>query len=724
MRANRREFLIAGAAGALGVGLAAGCTPAPSPVGPAPGCPTGPLVVGPSVLPPPGSTGLVDEAVFQARTTEYLQLATQSLRPNDTASVIAHLLRAERDPGFTWDPSQVGAGIVSTDPYRDTDDFELMYQQWTLRLGRGVLPQVAIDAIEDKIANARYRYDDPLPPGDVDDKWFWSENHRIMFAVDEYLGGLALPDRVFSFTGLTGAQHAERARPVVIDWIRERSKFGYSEWHSNTYMKYDYAPLLTLVQWADDPELIALGAAATDVCLFDLATHTFRGVYGVTHGRGYKAAKTNGRSESSFSTAKFLFDTTDESYSSTTDHGVLFLCGNDRYRLPEVIERAARHDGPVRIRERHGVHLDPHEPWSPDPVGAYGYDYTTENLNFWWSHGALTAWQFIPPTLEACNRWNLWDSELFQKFAAVRDFAGIDPTVAQLAVRELAPFAAAGVLGEAHTYTWRSSEAMLSCVVDHRFGDAMEQVHAWQATLGTNAMVFTTHPSSPVKRTTSWNDDSGYWVGTASMPRSAQRDRAAIHIYQPGYAAPTDPLLGPYFGYEPYTHAYFPLERFDDVVGRNGWVFGRKGDGYVALWSHRPTTWRTYDPAVEATDGMTGPFDLLAPGGPDNVWIVEVGGASEHGSFEAFVDAVSSATVEVVGIGGERTVRYVSPTEGELRFGVVGAFRVDGVEVPLRDHPRHSSPWAEQCAVVESFDIRDGDRRLVMDTTTAGRVVS
>ena len=446
MRASRREFLIAGAAGALGVGLAASCTPAPAPVGPAPGCPTGPLVVGPSVLPAPGSVGLMDEALFQARTTEYLQLATDALRPDDTASVIAHLLRGRRDPDFVWDPSQVGTGIVRTDPYRDTDDFELMYQQWVLRLGRGVLPEAAIAAIEDKIANARYRYDDPIPPGEVDDKWFWSENHRIMFAVDEYLGGLAVPDRVFGFTGLTGAQHAERARPVLIDWIRERGKFGFSEWHSNTYMKFVYAPLLTLVQWADDPELLALGAAATDICLFDLATHTFRGVYGVTHGRGYKAAKTTGIAESTFSTAKFLFDTTDSGYSNTTDHGVLFLCGNDRYRLPEVIRRAARHEGPVRIRERHGVHVDPHEPWSPDPQGAYGYDYTVENLPFWWSHGALTTWQFVPPTLEACNRWNLWDSELFQKFSAVKQFSGIDPTVAQLAVRELAPFAAAAVV--------------------------------------------------------------------------------------------------------------------------------------------------------------------------------------------------------------------------------------------------------------------------------------
>ena len=39
------------------------------------------------------------------------------------------------------------------------------------------------------------------------------------------------------------------------------------------------------------------------------------------------------------------------------------------------------------------------------------------------------------------------------------------------------------------------------------------------------------------------------------------------------------------------------------------------------------------------------------------------------------MEAITSAEVEVTGRGGRRTVRYVSPTEGELAFGVVGDFR-------------------------------------------------
>ncbi len=703
---------------------AAGCTVPPPGGGEVPVC-SSPAIGGPLPLPPPGSPGLVDEAVFAARRAEYLGLATEQLRPTSSSNVVAHLARARLEPGFSWDPGLVGPGLIDIDPLRDTDDFELMRLMWVLYLGRDVLPAATIAALEDAVVGFRYRYDDPLGPDQVDNKWFWSENHRIIFAVDEYLGGLALPDRVFTFTGLTGAQHAERSRRVILDWIDERARFGYSEWHSNVYMKFNITPLITLVEFAPDVELQSLAAAALDVTLFDLAAHTLRGAYGVTHGRTYKGSKTNSLSESSFGTAKLLFDTAEVPYQSTDDMGPIFFCGSERYRMPEVIRRVATSDEVARVRERHGVRLDPKESLSPSPRAAYGYDYNDpDNLTFWWSHGALTAWQLIPSTIDAAKTWRLFESELFQEYRSIEPLLDVGPTLAQAAVRELAPFAAAGVLGEAHTYTWRSPEVMLSCVVDHRAGDAMDQAHAWQATLDPRALVFTTHPTRGVPASLDWGRDSGYWTGTASMPRSAQRDRVGIHLYHPSYPSPNDPLLGPLFGYQPFTHAYFPTERFDEVVESGHWVLARKGDGYVALFSERATQWRDYDRDTEATDGMVEPFDLLAPGGADNAWIVEVGRAADHGSFAAFVSAITSATVQVSRAPGQISVRYVSPTEGELRFSTRGGFTVDGVDTPLRDHPRHSSPWAEQCHLSRAFDIARGDARLQIDFATGARRVS
>lgn len=732
MRSTRRQFLVASAGAAATAAVAAACSPA-APTWPEPTCappPTGPVT--PPV--PPGSAGLIDEAAFQARAQDYLRFATQQLSPSSETNIAAHLLRARQDPTFVWDPSQVTYDSLAAtwqllDDWKDTGDFRLMYLHWVLAMGPGIIAPDVLAAIEQRMIEFRYRWDDPLPADRLDHKWFWSENHRVILAVDEYLAGVAFPDTVFPVTGLTGAQHAERARVEILSWIDERARFGFSEWHSNVYMVKNITPLLTLVELCDDEELIRRGTAGLDLCLADLALHLQQGAYGATRGRTYKKDKMSALDEATFGTAKLLFDDTDQGWRSTSDTGATYLAGALRYRVPEVIRRIAVSDVVGTVKERHGVPIDPHEPLSPDPQGAYGYDYDDPaNLPFWWSHGALTSWQLIPGTLDAAKRFRLWDTDLFREYGSIKQFAAVGPALAQIGARELAPIAAFGVLAEAHTYTWRSPEVMLSSVIDHRAGDARDQVHAWQATIDHETLVFTTHPTRPTPQSLDWGADSGYWTGSASMPRSVQHDNVAIHIYGPAYASPTDPLLGPVFGYLPETHAFFPQDRFDQVVQRNGWTIGRKGDGYIALWSQRPTIWRAYDPTVVATRGMVQPFDLVAPGGAANVWIVEVGRRADAGDFDAFVDAVTSAPVEVTRPGGSegtaRRVRYVSPSQGELVYSATRGFTVDGTAVPVADHPRLASPWGDVCHLGKYLALRDGDSSLVIDFDKGAREVA
>ena len=680
-------------------------------------------------MPLPGAPGLIDEAAFQARAADYLQFATSELQPGNATNIAAHLIRAAREPDFEWDPSQVTLESLADafqmlDDWKDTRDFQLMYLHWVLALGRGVLDPTVIAAIEDRMADFRYRHDDPLPDDRLDHLWFWSENHRVILAVDEYLAGMALPDRTFTVTGLTGAQHAARARVAILEWIDERARFGFSEWHSNVYMLKNITPLLTLVELCQDDELIRLGSAALDVCLFDVAAHLHRGAYGATRGRTYKKDKMSALDEATFTTAKLLFDDTDRGWQSRSDSGATYFCGAQRYRMPDVLRAIAVSDEVATVKERHGVPIDPHEPLSTDPKAPFGYDYDDpDNLAFWWAQGALTSWQVVPSTLEAAKRWRLWDTDLFKEYSAIKPLVAAGPAVAQVAARELASMAAFGVLSEANTYTWRSPEVMLSSVVDHRKGDARDQVHSWQATLDPDAQVFTTHPSKPTPQSLDWREDSGYWTGSASLPRSAQHHNVSIHIYRPAYEAPTDPLLGPVFGYQKETHAYFPQDHFDEVVQQDGWTFGRKGDGYVALWSQRPVTWRVHDPAVVATRGMVKPFDLVAEGSARNVWVVEVGRREDAGTFEQFVAAVASAPVEVTG-GGSPVVRYVSPSQGELVFGWSGALRVDGQTVPVGNHPRHDSPWGQVCHLGKFLAVQEGDRSLVIDFEKGAREIS
>jgi hypothetical protein len=132
----------------------------------------------------------------------------------------------------------------------------------------------------------------------------------------------------------------------------------------------------------------------------------------------------------------------------------------------------------------------------------------------------------------------------------------------------------------------------------------------------------------PPRENTDWRDDPdpGNWTGTASMPRSAQHENVAIHLYAPQYVPiPNEPFRS-FMRYEPYTHAYFPQDHFDEVVRDGHWTFARFRDGFVGLYSWRPPA-RRHGSRSPPTAGAI--FDLIASG--RNVWIVECGRAADWG---------------------------------------------------------------------------------------------
>jgi hypothetical protein len=427
-----------------------------------------------------------------------------------------------------------------------------------------------------------------------------------------------------------------------------------------------------------------------------------------------------------FGAVKLLFDDTGEPYRSRGEPGSTLLARADHYRLPEVIRLAAVSDEEMIDRERMGVPVGLDEPLTTTPVAPYGKDFTDpDNIPFWWERGALTAWPVVPLTLETIYQYDLWETEAFGQFLALKDIVGQDFELGRTLAHALRKLINVGLLDEVNTYTYRTGDVMLSTAQDYRPGAHGNQYHAWQATLGARASVFTTHPANEPRTGTSWVDADMYWTGTGTMPRSAQQGNAAIHLYSPGYTNPVgDPLLGS-FDYLEYTHAWFPTENFDEVVQDGNWTFGRKDGGYVALWSWRTPEWRDAPPGT-FTNGLTEPFDLVAPGGPDNVWIVEVDDADAWGNdFEAFQVAFLSNPPSVDETGpdadhpyGGFDVAWTSPSQGVLEFGTTSPFVDDGVEVALDGYPRYDNPWTQTDFMADQVSLTAGERSLVLDFTT------
>jgi hypothetical protein len=672
--------------------------------------------------------GFVDAEWFEGRQVEFLEAATVELDPGSVTNSIAHFERARRDESFDVDTTAVTVDSLSRsfekiDGWEDTADFDLLYLT-NLWMGyREELDPGLAQAIEDRLIGFKHWFTEPTPDGVVDQRWYWSENHRLIFHAIEYLAGQELPAETFTNDGRSGQEHRDHAEELIHRWMEEKARLGFVEWHSDVYYAKDVVALLTLIEWAEDDEIVTKASALLDLFLFDLALHTLDGNNGVTHGRSYMKDKSNAFDQDVFGTVKLLFDQTDAEYPSRTDAAAVLLSRAQRYRMPEVIRRVATSTEPMVDREHMGVPLDPHAPVTDDPEAPFGVDFDDENVDFWWDRGALTVWQVVPLTLRIAEQHDLWETDFFKPYEALVSLTGGDPRAAQELAQRLAPMVAAGLLSEVDTITYRTGDVMLSSAQDYRPGDFGEQYHAWQATLGERAVVFTTHPKEEPEVGTEWPDGDGYWTGTGSMPRSAQHGSAAIHIYRPSFAASAIPPLDA-FGYLDRTHAYFPTEHFDEVVQEAGWTFGRKGDGYVALWSQRPTSWRAPQPG-EFTNGLTEDFDLVAEGGPDNVWIVEVGDATNEGSFEEFRRAILDTEVEVSadGEGGAPRVRYDSPSQGEMTFGAEGPLVVDGEEVDLHHDLRFDNPWATVDFRGDEVLVSDGEVGLELDLAAWTRTV-
>ena len=213
-------------------------------------------------------------------------------------------------------------------------------------------------------------------------------------------------------------------------------------------------------------------------------------------------------------------------------------------------------------------------------------------------------------------------------------------------------------------------------------------------------MCFTTHPAK-IKGVT-----PNYWAGSGLLPRAAQVKNVAIVIYKiekiPALYVPIRHF---------FTHAWLPRDKFDEVIERGGWVFARKGDGYLALRSQRPYHWQT-------GEGEDQGREMIAEG-KTNIWICELGSASEHGSFAAFVEKILAAALTFDGL----TVTYHSPSQGQLRFGWTGDLTQNDQPIALHHNARYDNPYVQADFPSETVHIQCGEHSLSLDWNTTTRQV-
>ncbi|MBN1642555.1 MAG: hypothetical protein JXA09_15075 [Anaerolineae bacterium] len=610
------------------------------------------------------------QGTFDTRRARYLAYCAAQA-PGERTGFFSQIARLALGEG-ALDEAPFTEALAFIDARQDCSDFTVAGLLRILYLYRAspLIAPTLLEAIEERVLGFKYWWDE----AGHDRRCYHTENHQIIFHADELLAGQLYPDQVFPNSGQPGRYHVQHALHLIRRWMDFRVRFGFSEWLSNCYFEEDLLALVNLHDFAQQHDIRARAGLLIDLLLFEMALHTYRGVFGCTHGRTYARLIKGGRSESSASTAKLMFGM--GLYTQPNALGAVPLATSG-YRCPPLIAAIAadlREGAP--FRERHSIDLD--------DAPRYGLSYDDlEDGHLYWSIQDYLH----PEVIELSKRLSaLYGVRLHEDYGA--RYRQLYQAQIEQHGRIVERSMDCHALTEVHVETYRTPSYMLSCAQDYRPGKAGYQQHIWQATLGIDAVLFTNHPGSLDERSR-----PNFWAGNGVMPRAAQRRNVLVCIHR----VPADDAL-------PYSHAYLPRDAFDEVVERGPWICARRGDGYAALYASQPWRWLGEDEVrVDATDVA---------------WVCEMGDRARWGAFSRFVEAVTAASIHV----DEMDVRFASPSAGAVRFGWQGPFLVGGEAIPLHDSERFENRYCTCAFGAPQVEIAHQGQALTLDFQRNERV--
>ncbi|HQE81503.1 MAG TPA: hypothetical protein PLM14_00800 [Candidatus Hydrogenedentes bacterium] len=626
---------------------------------------------------------------FQARRQAFLELCLQD-NGHGPYGELARLAA-----GGDLQEDAVLSALESIDERHDCSDFKL---HGILRLlyQFGNDPRVSGDVIEKCKATVLHFKYWPDEPG-IDSMCTWSENHHILFASAGYLAGQLYRDEEFTNSGRTGREMMAVNKPRILRWLDLRFRTGFSEWLSNVYYDEDLAALFDLADFCHDQDIAQRARMVIDLVFVDIAFNSYRGVFGSTHGRTYEAEKKWAADEN---TSCVSYLAMGAGVLSGANMSATCLALSTSYRVPRVLEDIANDtQHPEYLnRQRIGIRVRDGRTW------GIGYD-SFEDGMVWLSLEAYTCPRTINLTARMLDSFHWWQNDFFEPFQRRRRFfenarrLHALPLVAHVFRHDLQR----NTREQVDIYTYRTPNYMLSTAQDYRKGYGGDQQHIWQATLGPDAVCFTTHPARDRQR----SETPNYWAGSSTLPRAAQLKNVSIVVYNiaEGHALymPND---------FDFTHAWVPKDKFDEVIERDGWLFARKGDGYLAFRSQHPYTWQD-KPGIDENR------EIIVQG-RKNFYICELGRRATDGSFKAFRDHIAAARVSYRGLN----VTYDSPSQGHLEFGWRGPLKQNGKTVPLHESMRYDNAYGQVQFPAETVEFRLGDNWLRMNWNTATRQAS
>jgi hypothetical protein len=577
------------------------------------------------------------------------------------------------DEGRRIDESQIERLCQFVDERYDCADFRVVTLLKTIYAYSECISLGVQNKIKKTLLDFKYWHDEP---GD-DSLCTWSENHQLIFHTCEYLAGYYYKDDMFSNSDMSGEAHINKARPKLLQWFEHKFKYGFIEWHSNTYYEEDIAPLALLIDYAKEEEIVMKAKMIMDLLLLDMAMYSFDGFFNVCSGRCYENQKKDGYHQDTLDIYHYAFGKKEYQFNYERISSVFVLCKN--YEVPEVIKLIAHDKHPGVLKDSMGLDLN-----------ELKTELDMTNLDkggaFVWQMEAFTNPETINLTMDMFNTYHLQKNDFLKDLKIINYKILRKLNLLPLLIKIINPTTQGVAIERNNSYTYKTKDYMLSTAMRYHPGKFGDQQHIWHAALPNNIHIFTTHPGVPFFDDKARNFSPSYWVGNGILPDSVQHENIHMSIYRlngrKGFLERSRPKM---------THAYFPKIKFDEVVEKPQGVFGKIGSSYVALLGANPIEFISEEEIVQKGD-------LTA-------WICELSSASEAGDFNQFIDRVIS---EVVNFKG-KTLTYKG-----LELTYKKAFKVKGEGVETQ-YQRLETPYCNIKRKPDEINIVFNDHSLKLN---------
>ena len=539
-----------------------------------------------------------------------------------------------------------------------------------------VIPIDYKNKIEEVFFNFRYWMDEP----GENSMCYWSENHQILFSSAEYLIGQKYPTAVFPNSGLTGNEHMVKAKVRILDWLKMRWNYGFTEFYSNVYYEEDIAALINLIDFAEDEEVSKKSKIIMDLIFYDVATQSLQNMFISVSGRAYEGNRKGGYGSTLGGLTNYYWGNGEEIMPKMT-YGLMVT---NKYALPPVMNEIARDSTTVIIKQRNGLDIA-----ELKTEGYYGTD--TRSMMMQWGMESFINPSVVRNSLSYIRKNRMFSNDFLKDFKlldlSLLRFLHLEPSLVKL----INPPYKGTAIQQGNTYTYKTKDYSMYTIQSYQVGNYADQHHVFGMNVSNHFAVFHTHPAA--ERNVDAHSPN-YWVGYGRLPHSVQERNVNLSIYNIpiNKGIMEDELLD-------YTHAYFPEKQFDSTLLMDNYLFGKKGETYCAFIGANEFKYR---------DGTN--EDIIQEG-KKVYWITEAGSEKEDGTFEYFVKRILNNPIEF----DDNSLELSYHSNGqwyELKYGA--DFKVDEQIIDTK-YNRYDSPYARAKRKDETITIRMNGKVLYLD---------